>query len=174
MTYPSTQQRKVIGVDPGTAHGAYAVWDTTSRKIIDFGDIVNDDLLEWLRTQTHTDIICCETIQSYGQNVGAETFETCFFIGRVQEICWQRKQTFVPVKRKEAILTHCCSQKATDAQIRKAMLEYAGETGNKKNPGPTYGVSGHVWSALAIATFLPAQEEMERKIAEMKAAKSLK
>lgn len=173
MAYPSTQNQKVIGLDPGTTHGAYAIWDTVSRGIIDSGDIDNHDLLHWLRTQEHTRIICCETIQAYNQPVGGETFETCFFIGRVHEICFNRKHQFIPLKRKDIVLAHCCALKATDAQIRRAMIDYIGEPGNKKNPGPTYGVAGHVWSALAVATFLPAKEEMERKIEEMRAAKKL-
>lgn len=162
----------VIGIDPGTNDGAVVVWDTEARKIV-FHDIKpNNDLLEWLRTQTLATRVSCETIMSYGQRVGAETFETCFFIGRVMEICFNRGQEFNPIRRKEVIMVHCASNKATDADVRAAMIAYAGPPGTKKAPGPTYGIASHEWSALAIATFLQAQEEIDQKLAQLKAIKT--
>jgi hypothetical protein len=160
---------KVIGIDPGTTDGAVVVWDTAERKVILHEIKPNAELLEWLRTQTMANNVSCETIMSYGQRVGMETFETCFFIGQVMEICHQRKQVFNAIRRKDVILVHCCSNKASDADVRAAMIAYVGPPGTKKAPGPTYGMNSHMWSALAIATFLQAQEETEKKLAEMRA-----
>ena len=159
----------IIGIDPGTQSGAVVVWNTLQRRIV-FHDIMpNNELLEWLRNQNEAENVSCETIMSYGQRVGAETFETCFFIGRVSEICHQRKQVFTPVKRKDVIMVHCASNKASDADVRAALIAYVGQPGSKKAPGPTYGISSHEWSSLAIATFLQAQEETERKLADLRA-----
>jgi hypothetical protein len=41
--------------------------------------------------------------------------------------------------------------KAKDANIRQALIDKIGPQGTKKDPGPTYGISKDVWSALAIA-----------------------
>jgi len=160
---------KIIGIDPGTNDGAVVVWDTVERKIVLHDIKPNNDLLVWLRTQTLATNVSCETIMSYGQRVGAETFETCFFIGRIQEICFNRGQTFTPIRRKDVIMVHCASNKASDADVRAAMIAYAGPPGTKKAPGPTYGIASHEWSALAIATFLQAQEETEKKLADLRA-----
>jgi hypothetical protein len=160
---------KIIGIDPGTNDGAVVVWDTVERKIVIHDIRPNSDLLEWLRIQNEAISVSCETIMSYGQRVGAETFETCFFIGRVMEICHQRNHVFTPIKRKEVIMVHCASNKATDADVRAAMIAYVGPPGTKKAPGPTYGVSSHEWSALAIATFLQAQAETDQKLRDLRA-----
>lgn len=158
----------IIGIDPGTNDGAVVVWDTLQRQIVFHEIMPNNELLEWLRNQDDAEDVSCETIMSYGQRVGAETFETCFFIGRVMEICHRRKQRFTPVKRKDVIMVHCASNKASDADVRAAMIAYVGQPGSKKAPGPTYGISSHTWSALAIATFLQAQEETNQKLADLR------
>jgi hypothetical protein len=158
----------IIGIDPGTENGAVVVWNTVERKIIMHDIKANNELLEWLRTQNLATRISCETIMSYGQRVGAETFDTCFFIGRIMEICHQRGQTFTPIKRKEVVMVHCASNKASDADVRAAMIAYVGQPGKKEAQGPTYGVASHEWSALAIATFLQAQEETNQKLADLR------
>lgn len=160
---------KIIGLDPGTSDGAVVVWEPYERRVVYHDIKPNADLLEWLRTQTESSVIACETIMSYGQRVGAETFETCFFIGRVMEICHQRRFEFHAIKRKDVIMVHCASNKASDADVRAAMIAYVGPPGTKKAPGPTYGLNSHMWSALAIATFMPAKEETEQKLADLRA-----
>jgi len=159
----------IIGIDPGTESGAVVVWNIGERKIVLHDIKPNNDLLEWLRTQCDASAVACETIMSYGQRVGAETFETCFFIGRVMEICHHRGLAFYPLKRKDIILVHCASNKASDADVRAAMIAYVGQPGNKKTPGPTYGITSHEWSALAVATFRTAQEETDQKLADLRA-----
>lgn len=165
---------KTIGIDPGTTQGAYVVWDHETKKVLDHKIVPNDALLDMLRNWTEPNVtVNCETIMSYGQRVGEETFETCFFIGRVKEICFLKDIPFNALKRKEVIMIHCASNKANDADVRRAMIAYVGDTGNKKNPGPTYGISSHEWSALAIATFHQVKTEMEQRIADLKAARDL-
>jgi hypothetical protein len=163
---------KIIGIDPGTNDGAVVVWDTKERKIVLHEIKPNTDLLNWLRTQTLAADVSCETIMSYGQRVGVETFETCFFIGRIMEICSYRGLAFTPIRRKDVIMVHCASNKASDADVRAAMIAYVGQPGSKKAPGPTYGVASHEWSALAIATFLQAQEEINQKLEDLRALRA--
>lgn len=165
---------KTIGIDPGTTEGAIIVWDNDNNKIADHKMGPNNELLDMLRNWPEQDtVVNCETIMSYGQRVGEETFETCFFIGRVQEICHSKGLTFNPIRRKDALMVHCASGKATDADMRRAMIDYVGEPGNKKNPGPTYGISAHEWSALAIALYNIVKSNYEQRIADLKAAREL-
>jgi hypothetical protein len=83
--------------------------------------------------------------------VGSEVFETCYFIGKMMGVCEMWDTFVVPVYRKD-IKMHLCGQtKAKDGNIRQALLDKYGIQGKKKTPGPTYGISEDVWSALAVA-----------------------
>ena len=164
---------KTIGIDPGTNEGAYATWEPETKRVLEHKILPNAELLEMLRKIDEPVTVCCETIMSYGQRVGEETFETCFFIGRVMEICYLKDIEFHPLKRKDVIMVHCASTKAADSDVRRAMIAYVGEQGNKKNPGPTYGISSHEWSALAVATFLAVKAETDQKIADLRAVRQM-
>jgi hypothetical protein len=83
-------------------------------------------------------------------------FETCVWIGRfVQE--WETLTGAEPLRvfRREVKLHLCGSPRAKDANIRQALIDrYGGKEaaiGRKASPGPLHGVSGDVWSALAVA-----------------------
>jgi hypothetical protein len=43
--------------------------------------------------------------------------------------------------------------RAKDANIRQALIDKLGAVGTKKAPGPLYGISGHLWAALAVADY---------------------
>jgi hypothetical protein len=52
---------------------------------------------------------------------------------------------------RKAIKSHLCSTtQAKDKDIRAALIDRLGEPGTKKNPGPTYGISGDCWAALSV------------------------
>ena len=59
------------------------------------------------------------------------------------------------IPRKEVVTALCGSSKANDASVRQALIDrYGGKEkaiGKKKAPGPLYGVTKDVWSALAVA-----------------------
>lgn len=93
--------------------------------------------------------VAIETIASYGMAVGAEVFETCIWVGRYVELCADLPTRLV--YRKEVKMHLCQSMKAKDANIRAAIIDKLGPRGTKRQPGPTFGISGDVWSALAVA-----------------------
>jgi hypothetical protein len=93
-----------------------------------------------------------EMIACYGMPVGAETFNTCLFIGRIQEI-WTHQKS-LPLRliyRREVKMHLCGTMKAKDPNIRQALLDKFGPVGTKKLPGKLYGVSSHLWAALGVA-----------------------
>lgn len=53
--------------------------------------------------------------------------------------------------RKVAMEKLCGVTNTTDKFIRMALIDRYGEPGTKKAPGPLFGISGHLWSALAVA-----------------------
>jgi hypothetical protein len=55
------------------------------------------------------------------------------------------------ITRGEVKVHVCNSKKAKDANVRQALIDRLGKPGTKKAPGPTYGIAGDVWAALAVA-----------------------
>lgn len=103
--------------------------------------------------------VAIEMIASYGMAVGAEVFETCVWIGRFMESlvrCNIPESQITRIPRM-AIKTHLChSAKATDANIRQALIDRYGPgkekaIGNKAKPGPLYHIKADIWAALAVA-----------------------
>lgn len=141
-------QPNTLGIDPGNTHSAGVV--VTSRGIANFCYLPNDEFIPWMlhaREEYQPDVIC-EMIASYGMPVGREVFETCVFIGRLTQLFPTMKR----VTRIQVKSTICHSARATDANIRQALIDLYGPAGRKATPGPTFGISGDVWAALAVAS----------------------
>lgn len=148
----------LIAIDPGTTDGAYVVWDIGAAKVVEAKILPNDKLIEFIKQQQFTDKVFCEMIASYGMAVGKETFETCVWIGRCEQVCLDRGWTFQRVYRMDVKMHHCHSMKAKDANIRQALIDRLGIQGTKRQPGPLYGIASHMWSALAIAVYASDNE----------------
>ena len=88
--------------------------------------------------------------------VGREVFDTVLWIGRFLEAWDRRGGRHVLVYRKDVKLFHCESVRATDANIRAAIIDRFGPgkskaIGTKAAKCPLYGIKGDEWSALAVA-----------------------
>jgi hypothetical protein len=147
----------VLAIDPGNEESAWVVYE--HDRPVAFAKERNDVLLGKLRHRAdgyaHYPIdvrLAIEMIASYGMPVGREVFETCVWIGRFVE-AWQRPVTLV--YRKDVKLHLCGQPRAKDGNIRQALIDRWGgkdkAIGRKAAPGPLYGISADVWSALAIA-----------------------
>lgn len=146
---------KVIGVDPGTEESGVVVFDGT--KILHASILPNQDVLDalshgiWRGAET---TLVLEKIESYGMAVGESTFRTVFWSGRFAQ-AWMPHR-FEQMGRRIVKQHLCYSAKATDANIRQAILDRYGSTreqaiGVKKSPGPLYQLKGHTWAAFAVA-----------------------
>ena len=139
----------VLAIDPGNIDSAYVLLHGDGR-IKAFGKVPNAELVVVVRTGLY-DYSCCEMICSYGMPVGRSVFDTCVFIGQILT----HSPDTVLIPRLEVKLCVCRSPKANDSSIRTALLDLYGPPGKKHAPGPTYGISGDVWAALALGvTFL--------------------
>jgi hypothetical protein len=95
-----------------------------------------------------------EQIRSYGMAIGATTLDTVEWSGRLIEAFLHREDTddrVLRIPRIEIKSRLCHSGKAKDANVRQALIDRLGPQGTKANPGPTYGIKSHLWSALAVA-----------------------
>lgn len=143
---------KILALDPGNVETAWVLWD--GQRILDKGKDANDVVMNVVDPNL-ADRLAIEMIASYGMAVGRSVFETCVWIGRFMQI-WNDTQfegvisSPIRISRIDVKNHICHSSRATDSNIREALLDRVGPQGNKKAPGPTFGVSKDIWSALAV------------------------
>jgi hypothetical protein len=145
----------VLAIDPGPTESAYVWWD--GQRVVDANILPNEGLRSMLRAMSLPFAMQCaiEMIACYGMPVGKETFDTTRWVGRFEE-CWLRRSESpaLLVYRADIKLHHCRSHRAKDANVRQALIDKYGVPGTKKQRGVTYGIKSHLWSALAVATYL--------------------
>lgn len=97
-------------------------------------------------------------VASYGLPVGAEVFATVRWIGRFHEILVSRGQPDPQyLTRNEVKLRLCGTVKGVnDGVLRQRLIDIYGPgkaqaIGNKKQPGPLFGLKADEWQALALA-----------------------
>ena len=140
----------ILGIDPGPVRSAYVILADgvpTRHETVD-----NQELRGVLATSLYIPVVI-EKVESFGMAVGAEVFETVFWSGRFAEAAQPRPVH--RIGRREVKLHLCGSSRAKDSNVRQALVDRFGgkdvAIGRKAAPGPLYGVSGDVWSALAVA-----------------------
>jgi len=150
--------RTVLALDPGTIKSAFIVWDGV--RVRNSGIVENTQLLEMLKSGDLMpyDLVAIEMIACYGMPVGAEVFTTCRWIGRFEERC---KMPAMLVFRKDVKLHLCGTPRAKDGNIRQALIDKHGVVGTKKNRGPLFGISSHIWASLAVADYALAYDAQE-------------
>lgn len=147
----------VMAIDPGPARSAWVTLNTETGGIRNHGLSDNAMLLGLLRVEVAPatgpiESVVIEKVEGFGMPVGAEVFETVFWSGRFAEAA--RPIRVDRIGRKAVKIHLCGSMRAKDPNIRQALIDrYGGSAaiGRKATPGPLYGVSGDVWSALAVA-----------------------
>jgi hypothetical protein len=145
---------RILAIDPGTEQSGWVIFDTDTQRPRRFGTSSNGELLEMVEVEAggfgFVDVLAIEMVASYGMAVGRDVFETVRWIGRFQQ-AWFAPEDVVLVYRQDVKLHLCNSARAKDGNVRQALVDRLGPQGKKKEPGPLYGVSGHMWSALAVA-----------------------
>ena len=140
----------ILAIDPGSSQSAWLRFDGTRPGA--FGITANEVLVRALRSGGLPDVVVIEKVESYGMAVGAEVFDTVFWAGRFAEAAERVPVVLLP--RRAVKLALCGDSRAKDANIRAALIDRFGgpaAVGRKAAPGPLYGISRDVWSALAIA-----------------------
>lgn len=150
---------KLLAIDPGPEQSALLAYDLDTGLPAWWAKLPNGEALELLpRTPGgYCGRLAVEWIRSYGMSVGQEVFETCVWMGRFVER-WAAEGLPEPHRiPRLAVKSHVChSGKATDANIRQALIDRYGPgkdraIGLKASPGPLYGLAKDGWSALAVA-----------------------
>ncbi len=154
----------VIAIDPGPQQSALIIWDGSAAVVSRYAD--NGVVLAYLQERAAVRDpfpLVIEKIASFGMPVGAEVFETVFWSGRfAQAYGMHRTHRITRVHVKNHI---CHSSRAKDSNIRQALIDRLGVVGTKKSPGPLFGVSGDLWSALAVAVTWWDQNHLRERTA---------
>lgn len=149
----------ILAIDPGCTESAYVVLNS-KLKPVEFGKINNYDLVgkivAWkLLKEPPEDDFAIEMVASYGMAVGAEVFDTVFWIGRFWEAACNFKE-HKKIYRKDEKMNLCHSMKAKDGNIIQALVDRFAYgvpnkgKGTKKEPGWFYGFSADIWQAYAV------------------------
>jgi hypothetical protein len=146
----------VLGLDPGTDQSALVAFN--GESVGNHQILSNRELLLFLHHDlkgSYQDaVLVIEQIESFGMAVGRETFETVFWTGRFAEAWCPKRFERMP---RRIVKQHLChTARATDANIRQALIDRFGPStekaiGSKKQPGPLFGIKSHCWAALAVA-----------------------
>src|SRR5262245_28447040 len=151
----------VLAADPGSEQSAFVLYDTSLRVVLDKTKSPNDKILDFLaRCRWPAEHLAIEMAESFGAKVWGQVFTTVLWTGRFVQ-AWGR--AFTLVTRSEVKLALAGSRRAKDGQIRNVLIDRWGgkdaALGNKKVPGPLYGITADCWQALAIAvTFADKQD----------------
>ena len=169
-------EKTILAIDPGTTESGFVMY--RDMEILDKGKIGNNLVLDVINDY-RIEVVVIEMIASYGMSVGAEVFETCVWIGRFlqqADICGlpvarlYKKQPNDEIGAESINQCICKNNKAGDDNIRQAIIDMYPATGGgkvpqkgiKSDPGLLYGMSGDMWSALAVAlTYQQSREYAE-------------
>lgn len=135
-------------IDPGPSKSAFVVWNGIAIGSTEF---IENEILLGLLLEMDPFVgttLAIEKVVSYGMAVGAETLETVFWSGRFAQAYRGQHER---IDRKEIKLHICENGRATDSNIRQALIDRFGDPGKKKSPGLLYPLKGHTWAAFALA-----------------------
>lgn len=156
----------IHAIDPGSEQSAFVSWD---GRVVNHGIVPNDDLLRMVRHEEgafwNGDVLVIEQVESFGMAVGVEVFRTVWWCGRFHQAWWENHRDAIQLTRRAVKLHLCHSARATDANVRQALIDRFGPTkaeaiGTKYKPGPLYGLKGHEFAALGVVlTFSDSQQK---------------
>lgn len=143
----------ILLLDPGPIESGWAVMN--GKDVIEHGISKNEEFLPLVEDGLLCYCMAYEMFACYGMPVGSEVFDACLWMGRFVQAFPGKTE---PVFRKDVKLHLCGNVRAKDGNIRQAILDMypatgGGKTpqvGTKKQPGPLFGVSKHVWPAIAV------------------------
>lgn len=158
----------IVGIDPGPLESAAVVavfYPDGRTELLDHSIGPNAAVLKNIERVINTIAlervwVAVEVPHSMGMHVGNEVLDTSyfagFFAGRLSYLTESRYGVSgVRQYRRWMVKRNLCNTvRANDSAIRAKMIEMYGPIGNKKEPGPLYGLKNDEWQALAVASCL--------------------
>ena len=156
----------ICAIDPSNLHSAYVIVNADDLKPIKIGRLENplmycqmvDDILSLSRDPVNDFEIVIEDMQNYGDIVGKSVFDTCKWIGRLEDRFENSGFIVTEIVRAQEKKVVCPGVRGVkDTNIRHALIErFAADDpnmgkGSKKRPGWFYGFRADIWQAYAVA-----------------------
>lgn len=183
---------RILAVDPGTTQSAYcgmgedympiAAAKVDNRKIIELIELGGYDALVIECMEPRTLNVRTGERNAPPQRIGAETYETCYWIGRYMEAALRRdmdvhrvlrgeeKSRIIPTKKNRLPPLPQDAPKGADARIRAALIQRFARFDKKNGRGRAnakdvfYGFRADMWSAFAVGVvYLDKQKERAAK-----------
>lgn len=148
----------ILAIDPGPSVSGWVVVDHLFNVIASGKETPTSTVIESVRNGriagVQFDSVACEMIACYGMSVGADVFDTCTKIGRIEEAWHSVSGGIVRRVFRQKVKLHLCnSPRAKDGNVAQALKDKLGEVGTTKNPGPLFGIAKHAWAALGVAVY---------------------
>lgn len=153
----------ILAIDPGNIESGVVIIDEITLKPNFAEKMNNEELINCIYEKNEYFskyyYVAIEMVASYGMAVGKTVFDTCVWIGRLQEAI-RNVYPGVDIEliyRKDEKMNLCNSMKAKDSNIVQALIDrFAPNTpnkgkGTKKEPGWFYGFKKDIWQAYAVA-----------------------
>lgn len=124
-----TMPNRILAIDPGPKKSAFVVIEPGPvPRLSDFGIVDSQEMI--LEIDAFTEIswnnqVVVEMVACYGMPVGRSVFDTALMIGRYLNEGQSKVRLMI---RKKVTTEICNSAKATDANIRQAMIDLYGPT----------------------------------------------
>ena len=125
---------RLLAIDLGPENSSGVEYDAQTGDVVWTQTWPNDEWLIWLNDTYATDL-AIEMVASYGMAVGADVFETVFWIGRFADR-WEtgpRLVSDIPARRpamlvyRRDVKLHLCGQaNAKDANVRQVLIDRYG------------------------------------------------
>ena len=148
----------ILAIDPGPKQSGWVIYDGVDA--LDCGIDQNENLRRriyddvWFVDLSSPVHLAIERVMPYRGKARIELIETAVWVGRFgQEFGWDD----VSLIARPVVCEHLCGhQAAKKPKVRKAIINRYGGTrqaaiGLKQHPGPLYGITDHIWDALAVA-----------------------
>lgn len=139
----------LLAIDPGTTHSGLVHF--ASGVPITAGVYENAEVIDHLREWRGP--VAIERFEARGMPMGDESVETVLWTGRFMQAAGMDRVRLI---KRSAVKSHICgTQRASDANIRAALIDKFGgkaeAVGTIKRQGPLYRIKSHMWAALAVA-----------------------
>lgn len=161
----------LYGIDPGTTKSGVArvEYGVGHTPCIGFWHESNNAVLQrvWNDSSLNVLNISYEWVQSYGRVIGEEVLRTAYMCGRLREVAHLNGYDTHEPTRPQIIRYFTGQTNVKKAHVRQALLDRFGGSMAKRKGQVLYGISNHMWDALAICIYVAEDiYDVEQKIWE--------
>lgn len=153
-----------VAIDPGTIESGISQFVDGLPRMGENSNVVatNDSVLRCILSGSVCGPVVIEDFRPSGNRIGMDSIETIVWIGRFFQAALDHGNVAVRIPRRDVKRFLCGNIGVNDAGVWMAVVdEFGGKIkaiGDKKNPGPLYGIKSHVRQAVALGVTYMEQQ----------------